>query len=65
MSNGAQVGMTTDSCLGRAAEAVFGSAENYLKYTNFVTELNTGGSKNNAVEEMGNTTVMTPPTVHA
>jgi len=53
MSNGAQVGMATDSCLGRAAEAVFGSAENYLKYTNFVNELNTGGSKNNAVEEMG------------
>ena len=27
MSNGAQVGMATDSCIGRAAEAVFGSAE--------------------------------------
>ncbi|OFQ35530.1 adenylate cyclase [Rothia sp. HMSC071C12] len=53
LSNGAQVGMATDSCLGRAAEAVFGSTENYLKYTNFINELTTGGSKNNAVEEMG------------
>ena len=45
MSNGAQTSMATDSCLGRAAEAVFGSAENYLKYTNFVNELTTGGPK--------------------
>ena len=53
MSNGAQTGMATDSCLGRAVEAVFGSAENYLKYINFINELIVGGSKNNAIEEMG------------
>ncbi|MDO5749745.1 MAG: adenylate cyclase [Rothia sp. (in: high G+C Gram-positive bacteria)] len=53
LNSGAIIGMTTDSCTSYATQAVYGSIENGLKYTNLTNELLDVGSKTGANEEIG------------